>query len=79
MTETLFCYCCRVHHPSEQMHRFHTRHGFRWRCRRTIEAAKCPSGDRDAFGRLQSEINRETAQQLAERIFVPIGERRLQR
>ena len=57
MTETLFCYCCRVHHPSEQMHRFHTRHGFRWRCRR----------------------NRETAQQLAERIFVPIGERRLQR
>ena len=79
MTESLFCYCCRVHHPSEQMHRFRTRHGFRWRCRRTIEAALCSTGERDAFGRLQSEINRENAQQLAEQIFVPLGERRLQR
>ncbi|MBK7415363.1 MAG: hypothetical protein IPJ38_09915 [Dechloromonas sp.] len=79
MSETLFCYCCRVHHPSEQMHRFRTRHGFRWRCRRSIEAAKCPTVDRDAFGRTQSEINRKAAEILAERIFVPLGERRLQR
>ena len=79
MTEMLFCYCCRVHHPSEQMHRFRTRHGFRWRCRRSIEAAKCPIVVRDAFGRQQSEINREAAQQLAERLFVPLEQRLIQR
>lgn len=79
MTETLFCYCCRVHHPSEQMHRFRTRHGFRWRCRRSIEAAKCAAGERDAFGRAQSEINRQASEKLAEHIFIPRSERRLQR
>ncbi|MEN9480726.1 MAG: hypothetical protein RLZZ298_2121 [Pseudomonadota bacterium] len=79
MTETLFCYCCRVHHPSEQMHRFRTRHGFRWRCRRSIEAAKCAASERDAFGRTQSEINRQAAEKLAEQIFIPRDERRLQR
>ncbi len=79
MTETLFCYCCRVHHPREQMHHFRTSQGLRWRCRRSIEAANCPSNDRDAFGRQQSEINRELAQLQAERLFVPLGERRLQR
>lgn len=70
MPETLFCYCCRVHHPREQMHSFRTRHGFRWRCQRSIDAAKCSIGERDAFGRLQTEINREANQQMAERSMV---------
>lgn len=79
MTETVFCYCCRVHHPREQMHRFRTRHGLRWRCRRSIEAAQCSASERDTFGRQQSEINREAAEKLAEQFFIPHSERLLQR
>lgn len=79
MTETLFCYACRTHHPRELMHRFLTRHGLRWRCRRSIEAARCSIAERDAFGRLQTEINRARAEQTAGRPFVPLLARRLQR
>lgn len=61
------------------MSRFHTRQGFRWRCRRSIAAAECPIVERDAFGRNQSEINREAAEKLAERAFVPRNELRFQR
>ena len=61
------------------MHRFHTRHGFRWRCRRSIEAAKCPTAVRDAFGLTQSEINRTAALELADKTYIPRSERRLQR
>jgi hypothetical protein len=61
------------------MHRFHTRQGLRWRCRRSIEAARCTVAERDAFGRQQSEINRELAQETADRLFVPFTARRLQR
>ena len=39
MSDMLFCYCCRTHHPKEQMRRFTTRTGQRWRCLRSIEAA----------------------------------------
>jgi hypothetical protein len=40
MTEKVFCYHCRVHHPPEVMGRYETRKGARWRCLRTIAAAK---------------------------------------
>ena len=66
MTEMLFCYCCRVHHPKEQMRLFHTRQGWRWRCLRSIEAAHRSQAERDAFGHLQSEINREASEHDAE-------------
>ena len=79
MTETLFCYCCRVHHASSQMRRVPSRHGFRWRCQRSIKAAQCGVLERDAFGRQQTEINREAAHKAAERLFVPLHARRLQR
>ncbi len=79
MTETLFCYCCRVHHPSEQMRRFETRHGARWRCLRSIQAARSSIDQRDQFGRHQSDINSALARQLKESFTVPISERHLQR
>ena len=79
MSETLFCYCCRVHHPREQMHSFQTRQGSRWRCRRSIDAARTSIGERDAFGRQQTEINIEENLLIAERKFVPRAELRLQR
>ncbi|MBL8429145.1 MAG: hypothetical protein JNJ95_04540 [Dechloromonas sp.] len=66
MTETAFCYCCRVHHNKTQMRLFPTRQGYRWRCLRSIEAAASSRQERDAFGQKQSEINRETALRAAE-------------
>jgi len=68
MTEMQFCYCCRVHHPKDQMRLFPTKLGERWRCIRSIEAAASESRARDAFGRQQTEINREAAKRAAERI-----------
>lgn len=67
MTESMFCYCCRVHHPKEQMRPFPTKHGLRWRCIRSIEAASGGRSARDAFGQQQSEINREDSRRSAER------------
>jgi len=68
MSDTVFCYCCRTHHPRAQMRRFATRTGERWRCLRSIEAARRDSSERDAFGRRQSEQNRLAASRMAERV-----------
>ena len=64
--EMLFCYCCRVHHAKDQMRLFPTWHGMRWRCLDSIEAATCSRSERDAFGRQQTELNREAARRRAE-------------
>lgn len=66
MTETRFCYCCRVHHAKDQMRLFRTRQGDRWRCLRSIAAADRSRLERDAFGRQQTALNREAARQAAE-------------
>jgi hypothetical protein len=51
-----------------------TRRGERWRCIRSIEAARNNPDERDAFGEQQSELNRARARSSQEqRIF----ERRL--
>ena len=71
MSDKLFCYCCRTHHPKDQMRRFATSKGKRWRCLRSIEAARGQPGERDAFGRRQSELNRLAASQIAERMVMP--------
>ena len=68
MTETLFCYCCRIHHPRDEMRRFVTKRGERWRCLRSIRAAQDTLDERDAFGRRQSSINRLAAIGMAERL-----------
>ena len=70
MTDTLFCYCCRIHHPKDQMRRFATRQGERWRCLRSIRAAQGSLLERDAFGRQQSSLNRQAAIETAERLTV---------
>ena len=71
MSDTLYCYCCRKHHPKAQMRRFMTRTGERWRCLNSIEAARARPDERDAFGRRQSELNRQTAVRVAERMIAP--------
>lgn len=68
MSEMLFCYCCRTHHPKEQMRPFPTKPGLRWRCLRSIEAAGQPAGQRDEFGRRQTHINREIARRQGESV-----------
>jgi len=77
MSETLFCHCCRIHHPRDKMYRYLTRYGYRWRCRRTIEAAQGSIAERDAFGYQQTEINRDLARQNEKRQFLSMQERRL--
>jgi len=71
MSDTLYCYCCRTHHPKEQMRRFKTRTGERWRCLRSIEAARARPDERDAFGRHQSELNRQSATRMTEQMLAP--------
>ena len=68
MAETLFCYCCRIHHPKDEMRRFATKRGERWRCLRSIMAAQGSLDERDAFGRRQSSLNRLAAIETAERV-----------
>ncbi|MDP3537481.1 MAG: hypothetical protein Q8S26_02125 [Azonexus sp.] len=75
MTETMFCYCCRVHHPKDQMRPFRTKLGDRWRCIRSIEAATRARAERDAFGQQQTEINREDSRRIAERSVMQRHER----
>lgn len=62
MSDMLFCYCCRVFHDKAGMRQFQTRAGRRWRCLASIEAARRSREERDAFGRQQTEINRDHAQ-----------------
>ncbi len=64
--EQQFCYCCRVHHATAEMRLFPTRHGLRWRCLSSIEAATRSRPERDAFGRQQTEFNREAARRRAQ-------------
>lgn len=66
MPETKFCYCCRAHHPIEQMRLFPTRQGHRWRCVLSIEAAVRSTPERDAFGAEQTRINHEAASRTAD-------------
>lgn len=61
MSEMHYCYSCRVHHPAAEMRLYTTRKGKRWRCLRSIAAAHASQQARDAFGRQQSELNREQA------------------
>lgn len=68
MTDMLYCYCCRTHHPRNQMRLFPTTRGKRWRCLRSIQAARDKPDVRDAFGRQQSEINHRATIAQAERM-----------
>lgn len=78
MNDFVFCSCCRVHHARAEMQAIDTPRGKRWRCRRSILAAQSSVSERDAFGRRQSEINRELARRLANRQQPPVEQKRQQ-
>lgn len=67
MTQRLFCYHCRAYHPIEDMARYPTKSGLRWRCVHSIRAADQDVGCRDAFGKAQTSANRDLARRQAER------------
>ncbi|MEY4591257.1 MAG: hypothetical protein RIR18_152 [Pseudomonadota bacterium] len=66
MTEKKYCYACRSHHEVDAMALIHTKRGQRWRCKQSIQESKAPPEIRDAFGRMQTEINRSSASRAAD-------------
>jgi hypothetical protein len=62
MTEPVFCYHCRLHHPKAEMRQIVTRGGKRWRCIKSIEATKRGSASREAFGQRMTATNKAEAQ-----------------
>lgn len=62
---TAYCYHCGSHHPLEEMRQLATKNGKRWRCIKSIEAAKATQQNRDAFGQKVSAINRAEAENRA--------------
>lgn len=55
--ETRYCYHCRTRHPAGEVRRIVTKTGIRWRCVKSIEAAKASRQQREAFGKEMSRIN----------------------
>ena len=66
MPELQFCYHCRVHHPKNQMRLHATGRGDRWRCARSIEAARQSLGERESFGKSQTESNSDRMRRQAQ-------------
>lgn len=58
MSDQVFCYHCRRHHPADQVTQVCVRGVKRWRCRRSIALSRASSAARDAFGNAVSEVNR---------------------
>ncbi|WP_374242430.1 hypothetical protein [Zoogloea sp.] len=58
MMNKIYCYHCMTYHLPENMRQIMTRTGLRWRCIRSIEAARNTAAERDAFGARQTELNR---------------------
>ena len=58
MTDTVFCYYCRKHHPAAEVTLVESRGVKRWRCLKSIAYGKKSRDQRDAFGKSVSELNR---------------------
>lgn len=62
MSETIYCYHCRTHHPKEEMRQITTKTGKRWRCIKSIQATKVDVAARDRYGKKITEMNKAEAQ-----------------
>ena len=58
MSDQVFCYHCRRHHPAHEVTPVYLRGVKRWRCRHSLALSRSSSAARDAFGRAVSELNR---------------------
>lgn len=63
MSDTVYCYYCGVRHPVSEVRQIILKTGKRWRCIRSIEAAKVSRHEREAFGMRMTELNRMKAEQ----------------
>jgi len=61
MTDQVFCYHCQTKHPREEMRLLVTKTGKRWRCIKSIQAAKADRASREAFGLRMTEANKSEA------------------
>ena len=64
--EMKFCYCCRVHHPIDQMRLFPTRQVPAGAVSRASSRPTGRAEERDRFGQQQTAINREAASRAAQ-------------
>ena len=71
MSDTLFCYHCRLHHPKEEMRQIETKGGKRWRCIKSIKGTKVGVSKRDAFGQQVKADNKADAQAKIRRMANP--------
>ena len=58
MSDTVFCYSCRKHHPLAEVTLVFSKGVKRWRCRRSIAESQKSRDQRDAFGKAITEFNR---------------------
>lgn len=61
---TRYCYHCGLHHPAEEMVLVVSKTGKRWRCKKSLRAAKSDLATRDAFGKTVSDANRREMEKL---------------
>ncbi len=61
MTDTAYCYHCRIHHPKTEMRQVGQKGLKRWRCLKSIEATRKSREEREAFGRSVTEMNKSEA------------------
>lgn len=65
MSDTVFCYHCRRQHARAEVVLVEARGVKRWRCRKSLVLGRRSVGERDAFGRAVSELNRRAVDALA--------------
>ena len=58
MSDTVFCYSCRKHHPRAEVTLVQSKGVKRWRCLRSIAESQKSRDQRDAFGKAVTEFNR---------------------
>ena len=71
MSDSVYCYHCGVRHPSEEMRQVSTRGGLRWRCIKSIQAARLGAEARASFGKSTTAINKASAQSIKSRLPNP--------
>ena len=61
MADIRYCYHCSTHHAEADMRQIDTKSGKRWRCIKSIDAAKQNRTSREAYGRQVTANNKTEA------------------
>ena len=62
MSDTVFCYSCRKHHPLAEVTLVFSKGVKRWRCRKSIAESQKSRDQRDLFGKETSALNQAIRQ-----------------